>query len=214
VERLFWSGCALLSDIRPIALCLDRVCKRAIEFLTTLSSNDRKTTDAKLTVMSFVSFGKEVDTAPLNAEILRRRDVFRLVLPRVDKSTRSLHLHICDDLSKLVRSRYGILEPDAEQSDRVAIDDVDCAFMPGLAFSRVGDRIGYGAGYYDRLLSSRSADVSTAWCALAFDLQIVDEAWEVSPNDVRVPRILTEERTLDFRSDSSLSKCLNEEQPR
>ncbi len=67
--------------------------------------------------------------------------------------------------------------------------------MPGVAFDREGRRLGYGGGYYDRLLpllSPRAARV-----AGAFDVQIVDRV-PVGPNDVTIDAVVTESRALSM----------------
>ena len=61
--------------------------------------------------------------------------------------------------------------------------------VPGVAFDLDGRRLGYGGGYYDRLLpllSPRAARV-----AGAFELQIVDRV-PAAPHDVAVDAIVTE----------------------
>jgi 5-formyltetrahydrofolate cyclo-ligase len=67
---------------------------------------------------------------------------------RVNPNSR-LTLH--DFASATVKNRFGILEP---PSDALEFDPslVDVALVPGLAFDLKGTRLGYGAGYYDRLL--------------------------------------------------------------
>ena len=62
--------------------------------------------------------------------------------------------------------------------------------MPGLAFDRQCGRIGYGKGYYDRLLQQARADA--ALVAVAFECQVFPEV-PVLPHDVRVDKIITEE---------------------
>jgi 5-formyltetrahydrofolate cyclo-ligase len=65
-----------------------------------------------------------------------------------------------------------------------------------VAFDLAGRRLGYGAGYYDRLLpllSPRAARV-----AGAFELQVVDRV-PAAPHDVGVDTIVTELRTLALR---------------
>ena len=65
--------------------------------------------------------------------------------------------------------------------------------MPGLVFDPDGGRIGYGAGYYDRLLGSWPAPAPPL-VAAAFDLQVVP-AVPVLPTDRRVAIVVTESRT-------------------
>ena len=65
--------------------------------------------------------------------------------------------------------------------------------VPGVAFDLAGRRLGYGGGYYDRLLPLLSPDAARV--AGAFELQIVDRV-PAAPHDVAVGTIVTESRTL------------------
>jgi len=97
------------------------------------------------------SFGSEVDTGPLIAHTLAAGKV--LLLPRVSKAARMLELYQVEDPSvQLARGTYGIAEPRAERCRRATYDEVDWVLVPGVVYADDGYRIGYGGGYYDRLL--------------------------------------------------------------
>ena len=67
-------------------------------------------------------------------------------------------------------------------------------WLPGLAFDRRGGRIGYGKGYYDRLLSRLRSQVPRI--ALAFDFQVLGTVPQ-DESDVRVDAIVTEKSTMN-----------------
>lgn len=73
----------------------------------------------------------------------------RLALTRTPSTSMELTLHPW--ASPLERHRYGFMQPAAE-SDTVPDSDIGVVLVPGLAFDRLGGRLGFGAGYYDRLL--------------------------------------------------------------
>ena len=65
--------------------------------------------------------------------------------------------------------------------------------VPGVAFSPEGGRLGYGGGYYDRLMSAMAP--STARIAGAFDVQIVERI-PAAAHDLCVDLIVSESRLL------------------
>ena len=88
----------------------------------------------------------------------------------------------------LVPGIWGILEPPAA-APLVEPAAVDLALVPGVAFDRDGRRLGYGGGFYDRLLPQLRPD---ALClGLCFDLQVVDRV-PAGRNDVTVAGIITD----------------------
>jgi len=92
-------------------------------------------------------------------------------------------------LEDLEPNRFGLLEPrkGAQQIDAPPHNAL--CLVPGIVFSRVGHRIGYGGGYFDRFLSSN--DVFSI--GLAYDLQVVEEV-PIEPWDACVDVVVTESR--------------------
>ena len=104
-----------------------------------------------------------------------------------------LDLHTGQDIVLDTAPGYrGIPEPAAELP-RVAIEDVDWVLVPGVAFDIHGRRLGYGGGYYDRLLALLRPGVLRV--AGAFDLQVVAQV-PAAPHDLIVDVIVTESRML------------------
>lgn len=140
------------------------------------------------TVAAYLSIGSEVDTRPLVGYLLARGS--KLVLPRIEKAPRRLELYRVSDLDRdLLPGVWGILEPDPVRCPRVDPAVVDCALVPGVAFTPDGARMGYGAGFFDRLLPRLRPDAPRL--AAAFGMQIRDTI-PTGPHDVPVDAIFTE----------------------
>ena len=76
---------------------------------------------------------------------------------------------------------------------RVDLRDVDWVLVPGVAFDARGHRLGYGGGYYDRLLALMAPSVPRV--AGAFDLQVQEDV-PAAPHDLTVDVVVTPTRTL------------------
>jgi len=113
--------------------------------------------------------------------------------PRVDNASRMLEpFAIADPDRDVVLSAKGIPEP-SPACPPISLDAIEFIVIPGIAFDLDGRRLGYGGGYYDRLLpllSPRAARV-----AGAFDIQVVPQV-PAGPNDIGIDAIVTETREL------------------
>ncbi|ADH99816.1 5-formyltetrahydrofolate cyclo-ligase [Salisediminibacterium selenitireducens] len=93
----------------------------------------------------------EVDTGPVIDQALREGK--EICLPVCDVKDRSMAFYLYEDDEKLIRSSFGVLEPDPNASALVSPERIDLILVPGIVFAKDGYRIGHGAGYYDRFLS-------------------------------------------------------------
>ncbi|MGH8630204.1 MAG: 5-formyltetrahydrofolate cyclo-ligase [Burkholderiales bacterium] len=140
------------------------------------------------TVSAYCSFGSEFDSAALLAEVLRTGK--RLVLPRIDRAARRLVFHFVADLdARLVPGTWGILEPDPGRCPIVDLREIEFMLVPGVAFTRDCERLGYGGGFYDRVLAQLDPECRSV--SAAFSLQIVDSL-PAGPDDRRVDAVVTE----------------------
>lgn len=102
------------------------------------------------------------------------------------------------DLSNgLVQGRFGVMEP-CGTAEVIAGNQLDLAFIPGVAFDLNGRRLGRGKGFYDRLLESMSA----IKCGVAYDEQIRPEI-PVEPHDMMLDCLVTPTRWFRFRNRSA-----------
>lgn len=99
-----------------------------------------------------------------------------------------------NSLENLVTSSYGILEPVGDKSN-FNVDNLGLIVMPGLAFDKQGNRLGYGGGYYDKFLSSNKIDNKKI--ALAYDFQVLDKV-PSEKHDIKIDSIITEDNEIDI----------------
>ena len=147
----------------------------------------------------YVSCGSEVETTGMIAHALSRGK--RATVPKMETDPKRLVLsELKDPVRELSPGPKGIPEPKPEAFRPVEISLMDLFVVPGVAFDERGNRLGQGAGYYDRLLTGISG--RTPIVGLAFELQIVKEI-PVGDHDVRVDWIITEKRIVACRKASS-----------
>ena len=141
-------------------------------------------------ILFYYSHDKEVRTTEVLKKWVGQKNIY---LP---KFTGDHHFEavLCQDLGRLKKSKYGILEPPDEPQDTPV--KLDLIIVAGVAFDLEGNRIGRGKGYYDRFLADHKAVLKIA---LAYEQQIFDELPK-EPYDEGVDIIITEKRIIHCHS--------------
>ena len=139
--------------------------------------------------MAYVGFGSEIDTARFVAHALSQGKT--LVLPRVERGNRALKLYgVRDPENQLEAGVWGIRQPRADLCPEIAASQIEFILVPGVAFTRRCERLGYGGGFYDRFIGSLAPRPTLV--AAAFALQVLAEL-PMSETDQRVDRVITED---------------------
>lgn len=144
-------------------------------------------------IASFVDFRNEVSTSAINNWILKNGK--SLFLPLIDMDKKTMTFYEVTDLNELVRSDYGILEPNPSVHEAIDPNRVDLFITPGVAFDPHGYRLGYGGGFYDYLFMGIKSEIPKI--GLAFDLQCVSEL-PLEPFDQRITHLITESGVKSF----------------
>jgi 5-formyltetrahydrofolate cyclo-ligase len=125
------------------------------------------------TVMAYVGFGSELQTDEFVLHTLEQGKT--LLLPRVNRRKRGLDIYEVRDPGQDLEERlWGIREPRPDRCARVDSNIIDFVLVPGLAFDAQGGRLGYGGGFYDRLLAS-ILSTRTWLVAGAFETQLIKD---------------------------------------
>ena len=145
------------------------------------------------TILGYMNFGAEFASELWIQQVLA--DGKKLALPRVNHHTSQLDLYRVEDMeNQLEPGLWGIREPVVERCERLTrINEVEFVLLPGVAFTRDGARLGYGRGFYDKLLARMT--IQPALVAAAFELQIVEQIPQET-TDVKVEWIITEQETI------------------
>ncbi len=133
----------------------------------------------------------EVDLRGLD-ERFRARGV-RVAYPSIEPESGVMTFRFATALAALEDKGYGFLEP---ASDAPEATELDVIIVPALAVDPTGHRIGYGAGYYDRVLPRYAPPAVSI--AVAYDWQLVAEV-PATAHDVRCAWVVTDVRTFDAR---------------
>lgn len=162
-----------------------------ISDLITISDEYLKSNNIAL----YMSFRKEVETKfILEQAHIDNKNCF---LPVLEQDNR-LSFYKYKKNSELIYNKYKILEPIKSNNKKININELDIIFMPLTAFDLYGNRLGAGAGYYDRTLANViKQDKRPTLIGLGFDIQKVDniptDEW-----DIKLDAVATEKEFLKF----------------
>lgn len=135
------------------------------------------------TVALFAGLPWEIDLLSLLKETNK---VF--VFPKVDTSNKSLQFRQVVVSNDLISGPLGILEPPVTALATNA-QSIDLVLVPGFAFDCFGNRVGTGAGYYDRFFSSYPSLIRWGIC---FHQQFHEQELAHASHDVRMDATVTE----------------------
>lgn len=165
-------------------------------------------------IMSYVNFKNEVITidfikkslsegkrvaVPLVTQI-SKEDCSQSKARKVEKMIIPCEIYNLD--TDLERSSFGILEPKKDKRREIDVRDIEMIIVPGIAFDINKNRLGFGAGYYDRFLKSirqkhqENTRRHNLTIGIAFEEQLVDTV-PVEVHDVPLDIIITEKRVIE-----------------
>ncbi len=135
------------------------------------------------TIMIYSNYKNEVITKGIIEDCFKTNK--RLVLPKSLKDSHDILPCIVKSFDELIPGVYGIYEPDGRNI--ISKSEIELVIVPGVAFDKNGDRIGHGAGYYDRFLN----DYEGIKAGICYGFQVVENVW---PNemDIKMDYLITE----------------------
>lgn len=141
-------------------------------------------------IFTYISFGNEVDTKEFIKYALN--DGKEIYVPKTNKVSKEMIAIRIYSLDNMIEDNWGILEPKDIDKKNIC-ENFDLIIIPGLAFDRRGNRIGYGGGYYDKYFS-KIKNINNK-LALAYDFQILDNI-KSEIHDIKVDYIISNNETI------------------
>ena len=154
------------------------------------------------TILAYFSVGREPATLALISKLLDEGK--RVCLPLcvdLDEEGRrtgtvdAMEARVIKSFDDLVSGAYGIPEPKAD-TEMMLPEYIDLIILPCLSCDRNCNRIGHGAGYYDKYLSKTRGDCFTL--AMCFEEVLADEI-PMEPHDRPVDAVVTEKQIYRWR---------------
>jgi 5-formyltetrahydrofolate cyclo-ligase len=143
------------------------------------------------TLMIYLSYGSEVITDFIIKSAIEEGK--SVVVPAIknpgDLCMQAVKITGFEEANESV---YGIRQPEVIPDDVVVKEDINFVLVPGLAFDLLGNRLGYGKGYYDRWLKDIPLRKTVG---LAYDFQITNKL-PVGKHDLPIGTIITEQRII------------------
>lgn len=150
-------------------------------------------TEAKV-IMIYLPLPDEVDISPVALRGWQEQKV--IAAPKLTWDKRHmLPIEINSLEMGLVSTRHGLREPAA--GEPLPAETIDMVLVPALVFDKKGNRIGRGAGFYDRFLAS--PEFKGVSVGVAFEEQVVDNL-PVEPHDVPVDILITDEKFIRIKT--------------
>jgi 5-formyltetrahydrofolate cyclo-ligase len=170
---------ALTADLRKAAA--DTIAAR--EFPLAITSG--------IVVSGFMPLKTEINPLPLMKTLADAGAT--LALPKIARRGQPLIMRAWPWGAPLDTGQWGIREPKADSPEV----EPDILLVPLLAFDRSGQRIGYGAGYYDMTIGRLRSRKSITAVGIAFAMQEVPEV-PATEHDARLDLVLTEREVIEI----------------
>ena len=176
--------------------------QKLLERLLSLTKNEikrrSKNVEDKLSELPIYKQAKVIMVYyPLRGEvdILRkiRKDLGskRFCFPVMDLKAKNLRIFEITNLDEdFCVGAWGVMQPDTEKTKEVDIKEIDVVIVPGLAFDRQRNRLGRGAGFYDRFLQDITPP--TKKVGIAFEFQILENLPTNLSWDQKVDTVVSE----------------------
>ena len=141
------------------------------------------------TVMIYLAAFNEVRTEMIIDTLLQSG--ISVCAPVTNTENTSITPYYIKDMKNLTRGAFKIAEP--PRNSEAMKEDIDAIIIPGVAFDKKGNRMGFGKGYYDRFLW----DFAGIKIGICYDFQLLDKIPHIS-HDIAMDYIISEDEIYAF----------------
>jgi len=134
---------------------------------------------------------KEPNTFLLIAELLKEKTSY--FAPKIDVGLDVLNFYPIQNLDHIALGPYQIPEPLSEE--KIELNKLNIILIPLFCFDSKGNRVGYGKGYYDRLLENSPQHLVKIGISLFDEIEIIDD---VRDNDIPLDYAITPKKMIQF----------------
>lgn len=135
----------------------------------------------------------EPDTWTIVDRLRREFPHIRISVPRVGTDDNLENIYF-EGLHQIETSSWGIPEP--KQGVPTPLEKIDLVIVPSLVIDRKGHRVGYGRGFYDRLL--KRCRTNCLKIGISF-FDTIEAITDVDANDVKLDQCITPGGTIHFK---------------
>jgi 5-formyltetrahydrofolate cyclo-ligase len=136
---------------------------------------------------------KEFNTWLIIEQVKKEMPSIRFSIPKVNAKIQLLENYYFESKDQLNENEWGIQEP--LFGDITMAEEIDLVIVPLLAFDKSGHRVGYGKGYYDKLLSTCRPNALKIGVSL---FQPVENIEDTNNLDVALDFCVTPEKIISF----------------
>ncbi|MEO7990517.1 MAG: 5-formyltetrahydrofolate cyclo-ligase [Chryseolinea sp.] len=136
---------------------------------------------------------REPNTVFIIERIQKKFSHISLVVPRVNHITEEMENFHFEGFHQLGKNKWDLLEP--KEGKQVDAKEIDMVLIPLLAFDEEGHRVGYGKGFYDKLLSKSKSDCKRIGLSL---LEPIAKIEDIYPHDKKLHACITPSKTWNF----------------
>jgi len=144
----------------------------------------------------FLNLPDEIQTSPIIQQCWKQEKT--VIVPYLISNSKNLGHSILFDMEHLMLGKWNIPEPRPDKRQSIDSATIDLVLVPGVGFDNKGNRIGYGAGYYDRFLKQLSlirpgqSQPKVFLLGLGFQCQVIKEVPQ-EDHDIKMDNVLTED---------------------